>query len=166
LHPRSITAVGFAALAAALVWLSMLMTPDVSLWLMLFPMALMGAGSACIWAPLTATATRNLPMDLAGAGSGVYNATRQIGAVLGSAAIAVLMDARLAANGLVFDPSKASGSELPPQVHEQFSNAMAEALLLTPAVLVLGLLAAFLFARPVHAQHHQPAEVLGTGRPL
>jgi EmrB/QacA subfamily drug resistance transporter len=159
IHPRTITAVGFAALAASLVWLSMLMTPDVSLWVMLLPMALMGAGSACIWAPLTATATRNLPMDLAGAGSGVYNATRQIGAVLGSAAIAVLMDARLAANGLVFDPSKATGSELPPQVHEQFSNSMAEALLLTPAVLMLGLLAAFLFARPAHAQpaHAEPA---------
>ena len=141
----------------ALVWLSLLMTPDVSLWMMLFPMALMGAGSACIWAPLTATATRNLPMDLAGAGSGVYNATRQIGAVVGSAAIALLMDARLAANGLVFDPTKATGSDLPPQVHVRFSTAMAEALLLTPAVLLLGLLAAFLFARPSHAQHPQPA---------
>jgi EmrB/QacA subfamily drug resistance transporter len=156
IHPRTITAVGFAALAAALAWLSMLMTPDVSLWQILFPMALMGAGSACIWAPLTATATRNLPMDLAGAGSGVYNATRQIGAVLGSAAIAVLMDARLAASGLVFDPTEASGSELPPQVHEQFSTAMAESLLLTPAVLVLGFLAALLFARPSHAQHRPP----------
>ena len=94
--------------------------------------------------------------DLAGAGSGVYNATRQIGAVVGSAAIALLMDARLAANHLVFDPTKTTGSELPPQVHEEFSSAMAEALLLTPAVLLLGLLAAFLFARPAHAQHPQP----------
>ena len=41
----------------------------------------------------SATATRNLPMHLAGAGAGVYNATRQVGSVLGSAAIAVLMDA-------------------------------------------------------------------------
>ena len=35
-------------------------------------------------------------MKLAGAGAGVYNATRQVGSVLGSAAIAVLMDTRLA----------------------------------------------------------------------
>ena len=55
-------------------------------------MALLGIGMAGIWAPLAATATRNLPMQLAGAGSGVYNATRQVGAVLGSAAIAVLID--------------------------------------------------------------------------
>jgi MFS family permease len=159
IHPRTITAVGFTALAAALTWLSMMMTPDVALWKMLFPMALMGAGSACIWAPLTATATRNLPMELAGAGSGVYNATRQIGAVLGSAAIAVLMDARIAANHLPeFDPGHApAGGGLPPAAMEPFSNAMAEALLLTPAVLLLGLLAAFLFARPSHAQRPQPA---------
>ena len=43
-----------------------------------------------------ATATRNLPMAQAGAGSGVYNMTRQVGAVLGSAAIAALINARLA----------------------------------------------------------------------
>jgi EmrB/QacA subfamily drug resistance transporter len=47
--------------------------------------------------PARRTATRNLPMQLAGAGSGVYNATRQVGAVLGSAAIAVLIDSRIAA---------------------------------------------------------------------
>ncbi len=148
IHPRTITFTGFAAVAISLVWLSMLLTPDVDVWQILPPMALMGAGSAGIWAPLTATATRNLPMELAGAGAGVYNATRQVGAVLGSAAIAVLMDARLAANGLAFDQSRASGSSLPDQVHEPFSEAMAEALLLTPAVLVLGLLAVLFFTAP------------------
>ena len=70
-------------------------TPPI--WQLLLPMALLGIGNACIWAPLGATATRNLPMQQAGAGAGVYNATRQVGAVLGSAAIAVLMDSRLAA---------------------------------------------------------------------
>ena len=158
IHPRTITAVGFTALAAALAWLSMLMTPDVHLWEILFPMALMGAGSACIWAPLTATATRNLPMDLAGAGAGVYNATRQIGAVVGSAAIALLMDARLAASGLgVFDPEKSPDGRLPTMAHEQFSTAMSESLLLTPAVLLLGLAAALLFARPSHTRRPESA---------
>ena len=140
-HPRAITATGFTALALSLVWLSMVLDPDTAIWQILLPMALMGAGSACIWAPLTATATRNLPMTLAGAGSGVYNANRNVGAVLGSAAIAVLMDSRLAAHGLTFDPSRAGNSELPTQVYAPFSEAMAQALLLTPAVLLLGLAA-------------------------
>ena len=99
-HPRVLTGFGFAFTAAAILWLSQVMTPDSATWEILLPMALLGFGMAGIWAPLAATATRNLPMRMAGAGAGVYNATRQVGAVLGSAAIAVLMDSRLAAEGL------------------------------------------------------------------
>jgi len=150
LHPRSITAVGFATTGGSLLWLSLALSPDVPYWQLLTPMALLGAGSAGIWAPLSATATRNLPMHLAGAGAGVYNAMRQVGAVLGAAAIALLMDARLAANGLHFDPSTATvGAPLPAQAHAAFSDAMAESLLVTPAVLLLGLAAASFFTAPV-----------------
>jgi hypothetical protein len=74
-----------------------------------------------------------------------------VGAVLGAAAIAVLMDSRLAAQGLQFDPSQATGGPLPPAVHEQFSTAMAQAMLLPAAVLLLGLAAA-LFLEPLHRQ--------------
>jgi len=148
IHPRTITAVGFTALGGSLVWLSRVISPDSHSWELLLPMALMGAGSAGIWAPLTATATRNLPMHLAGAGAGVYNAMRQVGAVLGSAAIALLMDSRLAANGLAFDPSKAGGGSLPEQAHGAFSDAMAQALLVTPGVLLLGLAAVLFFQNP------------------
>ena len=154
LHPRSITAVGFGSVAISLVWLSLAMTPEAPAWQLLLPMALMGAGSAAIWAPLTATATRNLPMQLAGAGAGVYNATRQVGAVLGAAAIAVLMDARIAANHLPeFDPAHAPAGTvgLPPEALEPFSTAMAQSLLITPLVLLLGLAAVLLFQRPTHA---------------
>jgi EmrB/QacA subfamily drug resistance transporter len=151
IHPRTITAVGFTALAVSLVWTSRVMTPEAHVWELLLPMALMGAGSAGIWAPLTATATRNLPMHLAGAGAGVYNVSRQIGAVLGSAAIAVLMDARLSANGLEFDPSRQTGAGLPPQAFTPFSDAMGQALLLAPAVLCLGLAAALAFEAPKRA---------------
>jgi MFS family permease len=153
LHPRSITAVGFATSGVALFWLAKGLSPDVPYWHLLVPMAMIGAGSAGIWAPLSATATRNLPQHLAGAGAGVYNATRQIGAVLGAATIAVLIDARLSANGLKFDPAHAvAGATLPPQAYAAFSDAMGQALLITPAVLVLGLGATLFFTRPTHAQ--------------
>ncbi len=150
-HPRVITGVGFSAATVSLVWLSREMTPDSATWQILAPMALLGIGNAFIWAPTSATATRNLPMNRAGAGAGIYNATRQVGAVLGSAAIAVLMDSRLAAQGVRFSPSEAGGGQLPAAAFEPFSNAMAQAMLLPAAVLVLGLLAALSFARP----HHQ-----------
>jgi len=153
LHPRTITAVGFTVTGLALLWLALALSPDVAYWELLVPMGLIGAGSAGIWAPLSATATRNLPQHLAGAGAGVYNATRQVGAVLGAAAIAVLMDARLAANDLAFDPSRsAGGGELPaPPPHGAFNDAMAQSLLLPPAVLVLGLGAVLFFTAPKRA---------------
>ena len=119
-------------------------------------MALLGIGNAGVWAPTSATATRNLPMHRAGAGAGVYNATRQVGAVLGSAAIAVLMDSRLAAQGLNFSPSEAGGGNLPTQVFAPFSEAMSQAMLLPAAILLVGFVAALCFGRPSHqATSHQ-----------
>ena len=114
-------------------------------------MGLLGIGMAGIWAPLAATATRNLPMQLAGAGSGVYNATRQVGAVLGSAAIAVLIDSRIAAHGLSggAEPDGAL-QQLPAVVRDPFSQAMSDAMLLPAAVMVLGLVSVLFFELPRH----------------
>ncbi len=162
-HPRYINSVGFATVGISLLWLVQVMTPDSHAWEIMIPMGVMGAGSAAIWAPLTATATRNLPMALAGAGSGVYNATRQIGAVIGSAAIAVLMDSRLAANGLTFDPSQApegAATGLPPQAFDPFSTAMGQSILIAPAAILLGLAAVLFFERPKHAGFGAAAPVV------
>ncbi len=152
-HPRTLTATGFTAVGISLLWLAAVTTPDSAVWQIAVPMGLMGAGSAAIWAPVTTTATRNLPLEVAGAGSGVYNTTRQIGAVLGAAAIAVFMDARLAANGVDFDPSQApegstGGAALPAAALDPFSTAMGQSILIAPAVLLLGLAAVLLFTRP------------------
>ena len=127
-HPRILTGAGFAVTAIAIYLLSAADRPgglpDLG------SMALLGSAMAGIWAPLAATATRNLPMQLAGAESGVYNATRQVGAVLGSAAIAVLLDARLAANGLSSGQNAEGGvvHQLPAVVREPFSTAMSQTL--------------------------------------
>jgi len=152
-HPRLITGTGFALLVIGLVWLTRVMTPDTSLWWTVPPMVVFGVGNACVWAPTSATATRNLPVQLAGAGSGIYNATRQVGAVIGSAAIAVLMDSRLAAEGLPSFQGEGSGrtGSLPAAVADSFSHAMATSVLITPAALVIGLIAALSFERPRHA---------------
>ena len=152
IHPRTITTVGFASIIGSLVWLAAVMTPDSATWEILLPMTLLGIGNAGVWAPNSATATRNLPIHRAGAGAGVYNATRQVGAVLGSAGIAVLMDARLVAHDLPtsFRP-EAGLSALPAGVQGPFSESMAQAMLLPALVLVLGLLAVLFFERPQHA---------------
>ena len=96
-HPRPIVGFGFSMLAIALTWLSVEMTPTTPIWRIVLPLAATGVGMAFIWSPLAATATRNLPAQLAGAGSGVYNATRQVGSVLGSASMAAFMTTRISA---------------------------------------------------------------------
>jgi EmrB/QacA subfamily drug resistance transporter len=152
-HPRVITGLGFAVTAASIFWLSIVMTPEAATWQILVPMAVLGLGMAGVWAPLAATATRNLPPQLAGAGSGVYNATRQVGAVIGSASIAVLMDARLSAQGLpTGGPSAegAAGGGLPSQLFDPFSTAMSQSMLLPAGVLVLGFLSVLGFQQMRH----------------
>ncbi|HET6665736.1 MAG TPA: DHA2 family efflux MFS transporter permease subunit [Intrasporangium sp.] len=154
LHPTGLTAFGLTTMAASLFWLSAVMTPETETWVLLLPMALMGLGSPFVWAPLGATATRNLPMSAAGAGSGVYNTTRQVGAVLGSAAIAAIMEARLSTTlpGVPTDGGaiSRSGGSMPPQIADGFSTAMAQSMLLPAAVLLLGVVAVIFFERPRH----------------
>ncbi len=153
-HPRLLAGFGFATLIGSLVWLVSVMRPDSSVVSVLVPIGFFGLGSAFVWAPNSATATRNLAMRDAGAGAGVYNATRQFGAVLGSAAIAVLIDSRLAAQGLDFQPGNATGGAggLPSPVLAPFSDAMAQAMMLVPLSLVVGLGAVLFFERPHHQQ--------------
>ncbi len=151
-HPRYIAGVGLFCFPVSLVWLSMVLTPGAAIWQLLLPVALLGVANGFMWAPISTTATRNLPMTEAGAGSGVYNTTRQIGAVLGSAGIAVLMQSRLAAD-LPGAPAGGAGSPsggglLPVALREGFSTAMGQSLLLPAAVLVVGWVAVLCFARP------------------
>jgi EmrB/QacA subfamily drug resistance transporter len=167
-HPRYITAGGMLLCSVSLFWVSRLMTPSVEFWQLLVPMALLGVANAGMWAPLAATATRNLPLQSAGAGAGIYNTTRQIGAVLGSAAIAAVIEARLVANlgptagsGAGAAAGGTAGSGLPPQVASGLASAMSEAILLPSAILLLGVVAALFFAKPSFAARPAAAAAAG-----
>jgi len=150
-HPRLITGFGFGASFISFVWLALVMTPDAATWELLLPLTLNGIGGAFIWAPNAATATRNLPMQQAGAGAGVYNATRQVGSVLGSAAIALLMDSRLAHYGLTSTGSAETGAaQLPDAVVDGFAKAMSQSIYLPAAGLLVGFIAALFYEAPKH----------------
>jgi EmrB/QacA subfamily drug resistance transporter len=152
INPRGLAVVGLVLLAVALYWYSVLLKPDTPIWMLLLPSAVLGLANAGIWAPISNTATRNLPPREAGAGSGVFNTTRQIGAVLGSAAIAVLIQARLAAElggtgGSSANAEFGSGA-LPQPLQEGFANAMGQTLLLPAAVALVGAVIVAFFAKP------------------
>ncbi len=145
-HPRPIVGFGFSVLAISLTWLSIEMTPATPIWRLVLPMASMGVGMAFIWSPLAATATRNLPAHLAGAGSGVYNTTRQVGSVLGSAGMAAFMTSRIGAElpPTRTDAPRGEGSvtALPGFLHEPFSAAMSQSMLLPAFFALFGVIAA------------------------
>jgi EmrB/QacA subfamily drug resistance transporter len=145
-HPRPILGFGFSVLAIALTWLSIDMTPTTPVWRLVLPLIAVGVGMAFIWAPLAATATRNLPPHLAGAGSGVYNATRQVGSVLGSAGMAAFIASRIS-DEMPAAPADASPGELavlklPSFLHEPFSAALSQSMLLPAFVALFGIVAA------------------------
>jgi EmrB/QacA subfamily drug resistance transporter len=149
-HPRSVVGFGFSVLAIGLTWLSIAMTPSTPVWQLILPFVVLGVGMAFIWSPLAATATHNLPPRMAGASSGVYNATRQIGAVLGSAAMASFMTSRISSemppmpDGEALGPASGKGAalQLPDFLHEPFSAAMSQSMLLPAFIALFGVAAA------------------------
>ena len=145
-HPRPVIGFGFSTLAVALTWLTIEMTPATPIWRLLLPLTLTGVGMAFIWSPLAATATRNLPPQWAGAGSGVYNTTRQVGAVLGSASMAAFMTWRVNAEMPPWATAAGQGdtdvTKLPLFLEPPFAAAMSQALLLSAFVALFGVVAA------------------------
>ncbi|TGY38362.1 DHA2 family efflux MFS transporter permease subunit [Microbacterium laevaniformans] len=143
---------GLLLVAGSLFWYSSLMHADTPIWMFLLPSFLMGVGNSGMWGPLATTATRNLEPRQAGAGAGIYNTTRTIGSVLGSAAIAAFMQSRLEAN--LPGASNAGGDfgtgQLPAFVVDGFSNAMAQTILLPAIVLLIGVVAVLFMQRPPH----------------
>ena len=169
--PRVLPTIGFTVFAVTVFAFSALMTPDSSIVLFLIVAGVAGLSNSCIWAPLASTATRNLPVHQAGAGAGVYNTTRQIGSVLGSAAISALIASRMAAQGLgnaqVGEGGGSAMGKIPEQIADNFSTALAQSMLLPGAILLIGVVASALFVGQGSQQDTAPesdadkAEVAG-----
>ncbi|MGV0431844.1 DHA2 family efflux MFS transporter permease subunit [Corynebacterium sp. 20_84] len=143
--PFAITGLAVTSISIfATVWIT---DPQISPYWMLLISVFYGLGNSMIWGPLSMIATRNLDPALAGAGSSVYNTVRQVGAVIGSAAVAAAMSSQLAQR---LGDDAAGHSEtgpLPEFLHEPFAEAMSVALLLPAGVLVLGVAVAAMFAK-------------------
>ncbi|WP_449279429.1 DHA2 family efflux MFS transporter permease subunit [Leucobacter sp. GX0328] len=150
--PRRLPILGLVLVALGLAGYYVLLKPDASIVLLLIPSALLGVGNAFMWGPLANLTTFNLKMELAGAGSGVYNTSRQIGSVLGSAGIAVLMASRIAAElgaagAGVGGFGDAAAGALPEPLRPGFADAMAQSMLLPLAVIVLGAIVTVFFSK-------------------
>ncbi len=154
---------GFVLYAFSLWLYSIAFQPNQSWTALVLPSALMGLAQSGIWGPLATSATRNLPMHQAGAGSGIYNTTRQIGSVIGSAAIAALVQARLAANIQGYSAASSqvashAGVKLPDAIAQGFANAMAQALWLPIIASIVAAAVSLLLEKPKRVEWGQQTE--------
>jgi EmrB/QacA subfamily drug resistance transporter len=152
-HPRILSGIGLLGMAATIYWLSRVMTPTSATWQILLPALFLGIFSSFVWGTLATGANRNLPPKSAGSGSGVYNTVRQVGSVIGSAAIAVLMESRITAHlPGAQGPSLSFGTNavLPQFVKNGLSAALSDAMVLPAAVLLVGFLATLFFENLRH----------------
>lgn len=152
IHPRLIVGTGFVLSIIGMFSLATQLKADTSIVLIVIFQVILGAGNAFIWAPTAATANRNLPMHLAGAGAGVYNATRQVGSVVGSAAIAVMMSSRIShfLPGASVQGEAGAQKITDPHVADAFAKAMQQSLLLPASIYFIGLVAVMLYEAPKH----------------
>ncbi|MCB4209038.1 DHA2 family efflux MFS transporter permease subunit [Arthrobacter sp. UM1] len=152
----------YAAFGAGMNGLGMLlyaftMAADTPIWWFLVVSAVMGVGSGFMWSPLSTGMSSSLAPHETGAGSGVYNAIRQSGAVLGSAVVAVLMESNIARELEGLGPRGGAhaqqtggegalmGGTLPEMLHGPFSTALGHSLIVPAcAALVAAFIAAFM----------------------
>jgi len=152
IDPRLMLVPGLLLVSISLFLFAAMMNTDIAIEWLLIPSLILGFGNAGMWGPLATTATRDLPMHQAGAGSGIYNTMRTIGSVLGSAAIAAFMQSRLVANlpGVEDASGGFGGGQMPDAVATPFADAMAQTMLLPAAAILLGVVAVLFLRRPKH----------------
>jgi MFS family permease len=109
---------GFAVFATGLGLIGALARTDTNPWTLRCALLVCGLGGGSIFSPLVNVATSTVPLQLMGAASGVYNTARQIGAVVGSASVGVLLQARLAI--AMRSAAVARSAALPPAFRGRF----------------------------------------------
>jgi EmrB/QacA subfamily drug resistance transporter len=116
---------GFLLLTAGIVVIVVQARPTSYPWSLVPALALAGVGIGCVFSPIANIATADMPLPMMGAASGVFNTTRQVGGVIGSAAIGVLLQARLVVS--IHSAAVATATSLPPQYRDRFVAGMGQA---------------------------------------
>jgi EmrB/QacA subfamily drug resistance transporter len=116
---------GLTLFAIGMGWAVLIATPHSAWYDFLPPLIVAGLGMGGTFPPMTATAMRDVNPRMAGAASGVLNTTRQVGSVIGTAAVGALLQNRLVSS-LTSQATTASAS-LPPQARGPFVSGFRQA---------------------------------------
>ncbi|MCG2801836.1 MAG: DHA2 family efflux MFS transporter permease subunit [Cellulomonas sp.] len=118
-----IVVTGFGSMAVAVGWLAGWTDVERTAWHLVFPLALFALGVTAVMSPLSNLVSVGLEASTAGAASGAYNMTRQVGGVIGSAAIVVMLSARAAV--AIPEAARSLAEGLSVQGREVFLQALA-----------------------------------------
>lgn len=129
---KPIVIAGFGLYATGLTLIAVLTGPDTSPWTLRAVLLVCGLGAGSAFAPLASVATGDVGLPMMGAASGVYNTFRQVGSVVGSAAVGVLLQDMMAARHAALSGATLHNAGL--------ASAVRVTMLLPAGVLVLGLL--------------------------
>jgi len=116
---------GLTLFAVGMGWVVLIATPHSAWYDFLPPLIVAGLGMGGTFAPMTTTAMRDVDPRMAGAASGVLNTTRQVGSVIGTAAVGALLQNRLVSS--LTSSATAAAASLPPQARAPFVSGFRQA---------------------------------------
>ena len=124
-NAKYLVLIGFLALAAGLGLIALQGRADTDPLSLVPALLLSGVGIGFVFAPMSNIAMRSVEPALAGTASGIFNTSRQVGGVLGSAAIGVLLQARISAS--MSAEAADAAKELPTQYRADFVESLSHA---------------------------------------
>ncbi len=140
---RGLMTAGMALIAIQLLYFSRLGL-DSTFWDLLPAFLVGGVGMSLTMTPSAAAATRNVPVDKAGVGSAVLNASRQVGGSLGIAIMGAIV------------AYQAGGRRTP----EAFIDGFQSALLVAAVIAIAGAVVAFVLVRPHEGAGRAPSDTV------
>lgn len=174
LNARAVISSGLGLFAVTLFGYWWLMRHGHPVWQMVVLGVPMGVAMSMIWGPISLITTRELTPADAGAGSSVFNTTRQMGAVLGSALISLVMTRRIAhwisefidtlppaARAQATKAAASTDGHAPPVIAPYLGNAFAESVLLPTGIVAL----AAIVALGVHTWRASPPDHRSSAAP-
>jgi EmrB/QacA subfamily drug resistance transporter len=116
---------GLSLLALGMGIIALQARPDTSPWALIPALLVCGLGVGCIFSPMSNLTMSAVEPRLTGTASGIFNTARQVGGVLGSAAIGVLLQARISAS--ITSEASTAAAQLPEPYRAPFAKGVAHA---------------------------------------